>query len=117
MGEFNWDGETYTKTDSGDFISEEAFNKLVYTDAIVFVTGFRKGESNFDKKKGPQEQHLVDFMTDDGEEFTKGLGVGNDERDARFARLAATIEASGEPLEASWVKVGKRFDLGPPKKG
>jgi hypothetical protein len=117
MGEFNWDGEEYTASSSGDFIDEETFNRLVYSDAVVFVTGFRTGESNFDKKKGPQPQHLVDFIAPDGTEYTKGCSVGNAERDARFARLAKTIEETGEPLEASWVKVGKRFDLSKPKRG
>lgn len=113
MGEFNWDGEEYTESSSGDFISEDAFNRLVYTDAVVLITAIRDGVSTYNKEERPQ--WLVDFMTQEGEEFTKGLTKTNEERNARMLRFRATIEANGEPIESTPVKIGKRFDFARPK--
>lgn len=116
MAGFNWDGETYTEgSEGGDFISEDKFNRLIYTDAVVFITGIREGVSNFDPKK-PREQWLVDFVDPDGDSYTKGLTKGNPERDARMLRLKATLEANPEdPIEATPFKVGRRIEFGKPK--
>ncbi len=113
---FNWDGEQYTEQEyeGGEFIDAEKFNKLLYTDAVLIITGIREGVSNFDPKK-PKEQWLVDFIAPDGEEYTKGLSKGNEERDDRLRRFAATIAATGEPLESTPFKVGKRIEFGKPK--
>jgi hypothetical protein len=112
---FNWDGEEYTETaGSGAFISKEAFNKLIYTDAVVFITGIREGISTYNGDNKPQ--WLVDFVGPDGEEYTKGLGKGNAERDARMIRLQATLNANpGEPIEATPFYVGQRIEFGKPK--
>jgi hypothetical protein len=115
ISEFNWDGETYTPSAGGDFISEEDFNRLIYTDAVVLITDVREGESQYDKKEAPKAQWLVDFVTEKGDEYTKGMTKGNDERDGRIERIKATIEATEEPVESSPVKVGRRFDFGKPK--
>jgi hypothetical protein len=112
---FNWDGETYTEgEDGGAFIKEEPFNRLIYTDAILSIIGIREGVNNYDPKH-PKEQWLVDFIAPDGEEYTKGIGKGNEERDARIRRFKATIEATGEPLDSTPFKVGRRIEFGPPK--
>ena len=113
---FNWDGETYTETEyeGGEFIKEDDFNRLIYTDAVVSITGVREGVSNFDPKK-PKEQWLVDFVAPDGTEYTKGVTKGNEERDARLRRIRSTIEQTGEPLDSTPFKVGRRIEFGPPK--
>lgn len=113
---FNWDGETYTESEEGGaFIKEEAFNRLIYTDAIISIIAIREGVSTFDPKH-PKEQWLVDFISPiDGEEYTKGITKGNEERDARIRRFQATIEATGEPLDSTPFKVGRRIEFGPPK--
>lgn len=112
---FNWDGETFTESEEGGaFIKEDAFNRLIYTDAIVSITGIREGISNFDPKH-PKEQWLVDFIAPDGEEYTKGVTKGNEERDARIARFQKTIEATEEPIDSTPFKVGRRIEFGPPK--
>lgn len=115
---FNWDGETFTETEyeGGAFITEDKFNRLIYTDAIVSIIAIREGVSNFDPKK-PKEQWLVDFIAPDGEEYTKGLTKGNEERDGRMKRFQATITATGEPLDSTPFKVGRRIEFGPPKVG
>lgn len=113
MGGFNWDGEEYTEGEEGGaFIGEEKFNKLIYTDAVVFITGIREGVST---KYDNKAQWLVDFVAPDGEAYTKGLTKGNAERDARMMRFKATLEATEEPFESTPFKVGKRIEFGPPK--
>jgi hypothetical protein len=112
--EFSWDKETYTPGAGGDFIKPDDFDRLRLTDAVVLITGIREGISNYDPKQ-PKEQWLVDFITADGEEYTKGMTKGNEERDDRIKRVAATIEATGEPKEVSFIKVGKRYDIVKPK--
>ncbi len=116
MGEFNWNGETYTEgSGGGDFIDQDAFNRLVYTDAVCFITAVREGISNFDPKK-PQEQWLIDFVSPDETEYTKGFTKGNAERDARIVRLRNTLAAApDEPIDVSFIKVGRRFDIAAPK--
>lgn len=113
---YNWEGESFTETEEGGaFIKEEQFNRLIYTDAIVSIVGIREGVSNFDPKKGPQPQWLVDFIAPDGEEYTKGVSQSNEERNDRMRRFKATIEATGEPIDSTPFKVGKRIEFGPPK--
>jgi len=112
MAEFPWGEETYTESSSGDFIDEKTFNKLVYLDATVQVVAIREGVSTFNNKETPQ--WLVDFITPEGEEYTKGLAKSNEERNDRMRRLLATLEATNEPIEARFIKVGKRFDIGAP---
>lgn len=116
MSGFNWDGETYTPgSEGGDFIGEEAFNKLIYTEAVVFITGVREGVGG--AQYGSKPTWLVDFIDPAGEEFTKSFTKGIPERDARMLRFRATLEANPEdPIESSPVKVGRRKDFGPPKK-
>lgn len=59
----------------------------------------------------------VDFVGPDGEDYTKSLDQGNVERDGRFRRIIATLEANdGDPVDARWMEVGKRLDLGAPAK-
>ena len=113
MSGFNWSGEEYNEGGGGDFISEKDFNKLIALDAVVFITGIREGVSTYGGDNKPQ--WLVDFITDDGTEYTKGLGKGNAERDARIMRFKATLEATGEPFESTPFKVGRRIEFGPPK--
>lgn len=119
MGDgFNWDGETYTESEEGGaFIKEDAFLRLIYTDAIVSITGIREGVSPGYNGGPPKEQFLVDFIAPDGEEYTKGIAKGNEERDARLKRFQATIEATGEPIDSTPFKVGRRNEFGPPKVG
>jgi hypothetical protein len=111
---FNWDGETYTEGEGGAFIKEDAFNRLIYTDAIVSIIGIRSDDSATYEGK-PKPQFLVDFIAPDGEEYTKGIAKGNPERDGRLLRFKATIEATGEPIDSTPFKVGKRNEFGPPK--
>lgn len=115
---FNWDGETFTESEGegGAFIKEDDFNRLIYTDAIVSIVAVREGVSNYDPRR-PKEQWLVDFIAPDGEEYTKGITKGNEERDARIRRFQATLEASGEPIDSTPFKVGRRIEFGPPKVG
>lgn len=112
---FNWDGETYTETvfEGGEFIDEDKFNRLIYTDAVVSITGVREGISTYNNKE--KEQWLVDFVAPDGTEYTKGVSKGNEERDARIRRFRDTIEATGEPLDSTPFKVGRRIEFGKPK--
>lgn len=113
---FNWEGETFTESEEGGaFIKEEAFNRLIYTDAIVSITGIREGVSNYNNVAKPQ--WLVDFIAPDGEEYTKGITKGNEERDGRMLRFQKTIEATGEPIDSTPFKVGRRNEFGPPKVG
>lgn len=117
MAGFSWDGETYTEGGGGGaFISEDDFNRLIYTDATVSIVGIREGISNYDPKQ-PKAQWLVDFVAPDGEEYTKGLTKGNAERDARMLRLQATLEANpDDPIDATPFKVGgRRIEFGQPK--
>lgn len=107
---FDWDAETYTEGGNGVFIKEAEFNKLVYTDATVQIVEIREGISNYNNKEKPQ--WLVDFISADGEEYTKGISKGNEERDARINRIKSTLESSGEPFECRFVKIGRRFDIG-----
>lgn len=113
---FNWDGETYTEGEAGGaFISEDEFNRLIYTDAVVEIYAVREGVSNYDPKH-PKEQWLVDFIDPKGEERTKGITKGNAERDSRIARLKATLEANpDDPIPATPFKVGRRIEFGKPK--
>lgn len=111
---FNWDGEEYTEGGGGAFINKDLFNRFIYTDAVLVITGIREGVSNYDPNK-PKAQWLVDFIGPDGEEYTKGLTKGNEERDARIKRIAATIEATGEPVDSTPFYVGQRIEFGKPK--
>ena len=113
---FNWDGEQYTESEyeGGAFIKQDDFDRIRLTNQVVSITGIREGVSNFDPKR-PKEQWLVDFIAPDGEEYTKGVTKGNEERDARMKRFQATLEASGEPIESTPFKVGRRIEFGPPK--
>lgn len=112
MAGFDWGQETYTESSGGDFIKEMEFNKLLYTDATVQIIGVREGVSTYNDK--PKPQYLVDFVAPDGEEYTKGFSKSNEERNARIARIASTLEATGEPVEARFIKVGRRNDIGAP---
>jgi hypothetical protein len=116
MSGFNWDGETYTEGEGGgEFISEDEFDKLRVLDATVYVTGVREGISNYEPTK-PKEQWLLDFVTPEGEDKTKGYIKGNAERDARFQRIKNTLAADpSEPIAISFVKVGRRNDIAAPK--
>jgi len=117
MGSFNWDGETYTESEtSGDFIKENDWIKLYALEATIYITSIGEGISNYDPKV-PKEQWLVNFVTPEGEEKTKGLTKGNAERDARMIRFRNTIAADQEPLAVSITKVGKRYDFVAPKDG
>ena len=113
---FNWDGETYTEQEyeGGAFIKGDDFDRIRLLNQVVQIVSIREGVSNFDPKH-PKEQWLVDFIAPDGEEYTKGLTKGNEERDDRMRRFQATLEASGEPIESTPFKVGKRIEFGPPK--
>lgn len=115
MAEFPWGEETYTEGAGGDFISEADFNKLIYTDAVVQIVGVREGMSPGFNGGAPQAQYLVDFVDPEGEDKTKGFAKSNEERNSRIARIATTLEATGEPVEASFIKVGRRNDIGAPK--
>jgi len=116
MAEFNWEGETYTEGESGgEFISEDEFDKLRVLDAVVYITSIREGVSNYEPTK-PKEQWLVDFVTPDGEDKTKGYIKGNAERDARILRLKNTLAAyPDEPIPVSFSKVGRRNEIVAPK--
>lgn len=117
MGQFNWDGETYTEGDSnGEFIKEDEWIKLYALDATIYIVSIGEGVSNYEPNK-PKEQWLVNFLTPTGEEKTKGLTKGNAERDARIIRFRNTLAASEEPIAASITKVGKRYDFVAPKDG
>jgi hypothetical protein len=114
---FDWSKEEYTASAGGEFIDSKLFKKWLYNDETVFVTGIREGHS----KKFDEDQWLVDFVGPDGDEYTKSVGRGNAERDARFRRVLATIEAKdGEAFECRFIEVSSggsgspRIDLGPP---
>lgn len=115
MSGFNWDGETYTEgAEGGDFISEDAFSKLIYTDAVISIYQIREGISTYGGKEKPQ--WLVDFIAPNGESYTKGIAKGNAERDARVLRLQATLSASpNDPIDSTPFKVGRRIEFGKPK--
>lgn len=117
MGEpFDWGSEEYTESAGGEFIDKDLFALWANprTKTVVFVTGIRDGISTYNNKE--EEQWLVDFIGPDGEEYTKGLGKGNKERDGRMLRVRATLEANeNEPFPASFGMVGKRYDLMPPR--
>ena len=109
---FDWNQETYTESAGGEFIDNKLFKKWLYNDETVYVTDIREGHS----KKFDEDQWLIDFVGPDSEEYTKSVGKGNPERDARFKRILSTIGANnGEPFECRFVEVGKRIDLGPAK--
>lgn len=109
---FSWDGESYTESAGGEFVDKKLFKKLVANDTTVFVVGIRDGVSNY--QGNTTEQWLVDFTVDGDENLVKGMGKGNEERDARFARIRTTIEETGEPLACRFIEVGRRFDIGRP---
>lgn len=114
--EFSWDDETYTESSSGEFIDKDLFALWANprTKTVVFVTGIRDGVSTYNGKT--EEQWLVDFVGPDGEDYTKGWSKTNEERNARMLRVRATLEANpDEPFPASFGKVGKRYDLMPPR--
>lgn len=113
MPGFDWGNETYTESSGGDFIGEAEFNKLIYTDAVVQIVAVRDGVSTFNNKEQPQ--FLVDFVDPDGEDKTKGFAKSNEERNARIERIRNTLDQSGEPVEASFIKVGRRNDIAAPK--
>lgn len=122
---FNWDGEKYTEGGGGGpFIKKDDFNRIVYAPdgdgAVVSITDIREGVSTYvdpaKPNRGPQPQWLIDFIGPDGEEYTKGVTMTNDERNARLRRFKATIEATGEPVESSPFYVGSRIEFGPPRR-
>jgi hypothetical protein len=113
MGEFNWGGETYTEGAGGNFVESKLFDKLMANDTTVSIYAIRSDDQAMYQNR-PAPAWLVDFYAPDGEEYTKSLGKGNSERDARMLRLTATIEATGEPIDARFGKIGKRIEVLPP---
>jgi len=105
MGTFEWG--TYTEGAGGSFVKENEMLAYIVNGTPVAVTGVREGVSQQYKS----EQWLVDFVDDQGEDRTKSFNKGNPERDGRMMRLKETIEATGEPVEAKFIKVGKRYDV------
>jgi hypothetical protein len=99
----------YTEGAGGKFFTESETVLLIASGETFAITGVRDGVSNYNGQSKPQ--WLVDVITQDGEERTKGLSKGIDERDARITRLKATLEATGEPISARFVKVGRRIDI------
>ena len=103
------DWGSYTEGGGGEFIDTTDFLLLVKTGETVFLTGIRDGISNYNNKSQPQ--YLVDFTLADGTEKTKGFSKGITERDVRMERIRETLATTGEPMEARFIKVGRRNDI------
>lgn len=115
---FDWGKEEYTPSSGGQFVDGKLFKKWLYNEETVYVTAIREDDTHQFQGR-VQPQWLIDFVGPDGEEHTKGVGKGNDERDARFRRIINTIDANGgEPFECRFVEVSSggsgspRIDLG-----
>lgn len=104
---FDWGNETYTEGGGGDFLSEEETLRFVVSGEAFAITAIREGRSAQYNK----DQWLVDFLTNSGEEKTRGFTKGNSERDDRISRLKKTLEETGEPIQARLIKVGRRYDV------
>jgi len=113
MAGYDWGKESYTEGGGGDFIGEAEFNKLLFLEKNVLITNVGDGVSTYNEKEKPQ--FLVSFFVDDDSpdavEQLKGFDKGNAERNARIERIRATLEATGEPVEAAFCKVGRRNDI------
>ena len=112
---FAWDQEVYTESAGGEFVDKKVFAKLMANDTTVEIVEIREGISPGYNGGAPRPQWLVDFITPDGEEYTKGIDKGNEERNDRVRRIASTIEATGQGVQARFDMIGKRQDIFPPK--
>lgn len=124
----DWANQSYPESSGGgEFVGEEEFNKLVYTDAVIEITGIREEDEKSVGTKTFAAQFLVDFTNPAGEAKTKGFAKysirDNGERKAgdqvnarndRLRELQEIVEAEGPQL-ASFIKNGKAGDIGAPK--
>lgn len=103
MAGFEW-GE-YTESSGGDYIDETRMLTFIVSGEVFAITAVREGQGQY----GPQWN--VDILTDGGEELTKSFAKNNAERNDRITRLRDTIQATGEPIAAKFIKVGRRYDI------
>ncbi len=97
---------SYTEQDGGDFVTEYEMLGYIAKGETLLLTGVRTYEGG---QYGPQWQ--VDFTDAAGEEKTKSFKKGIVERDARIQRVLDTLEATGEPIAARFIKIGRRHDI------
>ena len=124
----DWTSQEYPESaGGGEFVGEEEFNKLVYTDAVVTLTGIREEDEKSVGTKTFAAQFLVDFEDPSGEPKTKGFakysirdngerkaGAAVEARNERLRALQEVLETEG-PQRASFIKNGKAGDIGAPK--
>lgn len=108
----DWSKQTYTEAKGGDYVKEDEWNRLVYTDAVIEITSIRDDDENQYNGK-PAPRYLVDFVHPSGETRTKSIAKGNEERNERLEGFRELIEA-GETILTTPIKVGKRDDFGAP---
>lgn len=105
---FNW-GDYTEGAGGGEFLTEEETLKLVVSGEAFSITGVRDGTSGV--QYGSKPTYVLDFVTGDGEDKSKSFTKGINERDARFERIKSTLAATGEPITARLIKVGRRYDI------
>ena len=124
-----WANQEYPESSGGgEFVGEEEFNKLVYTDATIEITAIREEDEKSVGTKTFAAQFLVDFVDPAGAAKTKGFakysirdtgerkaGAQVEARNERLRGLQELVEAEGPQL-ASFIKNGKAGDVGAPKK-
>ncbi len=124
----DWSSQAYPESSGGgEFVGEEEFNKLVYTDAVIEITAIREEDEKSVGTKTFAAQFLVDFVDPSGAAKTKGFakysirdngerkaGAQVEARNERLRELQEVVEAEG-PQRASFIKNGKAGDVGAPK--
>ena len=124
----DWKNQEYPESSGGgEFVGEEEFNKLVYTDAVIEITAIREEDEKSVGTKTFSAQFLVDFVDPSGAPKTKGFskysirdngerkaGAQVEARNERLRQLQEVVETEG-PQRASFIKNGKAGDVGAPK--
>lgn len=110
MGEFDWGTYDYKTEGGGQFVDETYVILAIAKGSTFAITAVRDDDENtYNGKVKPR--WLIDFVDDEGEEKTRGINKGIEDRDTRFSRLQQTLAATGEPIQARFVKVGKAYDI------